>query len=111
MPPIRRAVLAGAALLAAADAFYRTLDATPALADGIRGLPREAVADGLARVERARTAMDAQTRERGEAQRATAGRDAADVRLRAHASELASVARVALADRPQLREVLGLMER
>jgi len=52
-----------------------------------------------------------QVKESGEAQRATVVRDDATRALRAHAGELAEVAKVALADQPQLREVLGLRER
>lgn len=98
-------------LLAQAEAFYRMLEADPSLAEGIRGLNAAAVTDGLARVAAARKAYDAQARETGEAQRATHLRDDAAGRLRAHASELAEVARVGLADYPQLREKLGLLER
>jgi len=50
-------------------------------------------------------------KETGEAQRATVVSDEATRALRAHAGELAEVAKVALADRPQLREVLGLRQR
>ncbi|WP_412061381.1 hypothetical protein [Rubrivirga sp. IMCC45206] len=50
-------------------------------------------------------------KETGEAQRATVTRDAAARAVRVHAGELATVAKVALADAPQLREVLGLRER
>ena len=98
-------------LVAAASTFYRALSDTPALATGVRGLAPAAVADGLARVKAARASMDAQSRETGEAQQATAAQDAAVVRLRAHASEMARVATLALGDRPQLRESLGLLER
>jgi hypothetical protein len=98
-------------LLETAGTFYRSLADTPVLAAGVRTLDATAVADGLARVEAARAAADAQSRETGEAQRATRLRDDATVRLRAHAAELAVVARLALADAPQLREALGLIER
>jgi hypothetical protein len=98
-------------LLAAADTFYRSLELDPSLAQGVRGLSPTAVADGRARVEAARLAYDAQERETGEAQRATHLRDQEAVRLRAHAGELSRVATVALADAPQLRETLGLLER
>jgi len=100
-----------AGLVAAAGTFYRALTDDPALGDGIRGLTPAAVADGRARVETARVAMDTQARETGEAQIATRLRDDTVARLRAHAAELAGTAKEALADAPQLREALGLMER
>ena len=99
------------AIVAAASVFYRSLTTDPALAAGIRGLGPDAVADGLKRVEAARVALDTQSRETGEAQQATADLLTALARLRAHGTEMASVAEVALAGRPQLRESLGLMER
>ena len=91
---------------------HRTL-ARPAHArgsEGYRGLAPAAVTDGLARVKAARTAMDTQSRETGEAQQATAAQDAAAVRLRAHAGEMARVATLAIQGRTQLRESLGLRE-
>ena len=100
-----------AALFDQAGTFYQTLADDPALADGVRGLTPEAVAAGQAAVEAARAAEDAQVKETGEAQLATAARDAATRAVRVHAGELAEVAKVALADRPQLRELLGLRER
>lgn len=100
-----------AGLLAETDAFYRMLGENATLTEGIRGLGASAVARGRALVEDARTAVNAQAREVGEAQRATRLRDDAVHRLRTHAAELAEVARIALADRPQLIEVLGLPDR
>ncbi len=102
---------ADAAFVATAGTFYRALTDDPTLAEGIRGLTPAAIADGLARAEAARTAMDTQSRETGEAQVATRLRDDAVALVRAHAAELAGTAKEALADAPQLRETLGLMER
>ena len=99
------------ALVGSASTFYHAIEADPTLADGVRGLGTTAVADGLARVEAARVAMDTQSRETGEAQQATAELLTALAHLRAHGSEMARVATVALADRPQARERLGLTER
>ena len=99
------------ALFDQASTFYQTLADDPSLADGIRGLPPEAVTRGQAAVEEARAAEDAQVKETGEAQRATVVRDQAARALRVHAGELAEVAKVALEDQPQLREVLGLRQR
>ena len=98
-------------ILAAAGTFYRAADANPKLLDDIRGIDKADIDDGLARLDAARTALDTQSRETGEAQQATAEAIAARVRLRAHASEMARTATVALDGRPQLRESLGLLER
>ena len=98
-------------LLTQTATFYQTLLDDPTLADGIRGLNPAAVARGLAAVETARAAEDAQVKETGEAQRATVLRDRAAHAVRIHAGELAEVAKIALTDQPQLREVLGLLER
>ena len=100
-----------AGLLQDAGAFYDLLAARPDLAAPIRGLDAEAITEGQARVATAREAQVAQSAEAGEAQRATTLRDDAVARLRAHTAELASVAKLALSDRPQLREKLGLLER
>ena len=98
-------------LIRDADTFYRNLETDPTLASGVRGLTPAAVAAGRAAVEAARAATDTQARETGDAQRATATRDDAAHALRLHASEMAEVARIALADQPQLRERIGLLER
>ena len=102
---------AEAALFDQAGTFYQTLTDDPSLMDGIRGLNAAAVTRGQDAVEAARAAEDAQVKETGEAQQATVARDQAARALRVHAGELAEVAKVALADRPQLRELLGLRER
>ena len=98
------------AFIADAERFYRTADADPKLVDGVRGLSKVAVADGLAHVETARAARDAQAEETGEAQQATGLRTGAVARLRAHAAELAGTATDVL-DPSNLRESLGLMDR
>ena len=100
-----------AAMLAEARAFYGTLDTSPDLASGVRSLTPAAIATALARLDVADTADDAQTEEDGESQRATALRGTLEARLRAECAELAEAAGIALADQPQLREVLGLIER
>lgn len=101
---------ADAALIAQADAFYRALQTSPDLFDGVRGISRQTVTDGLARVDAARTAEAAQARESGEAQQATATRRSAEARLCALADDVADVSEIALDDRPQARERLGLAE-
>ncbi len=102
---------AEAPLLADAHRFYEILLDQPDLARPVRNLAPETVTAALATVAAAETADDAQTREGGEAQRATALREAAEAALRTAASALAADARGALSGTPQLREVLGLMER
>ncbi len=100
------------AMLDHARHFYVTLDATPDLADGIRLLSDPAVvALALARLDTAGLAEDDQVEEAGEAQRATNLRARLEATVRAVCSELAETATLALADKPQLREVLGLLER
>lgn len=101
---------AEATLFAAARRFYETLQADDDLARPVRALPPAAITDALAAVAAAEAAEDEQTREGGEAQRATALRQSAERTLRAAASALAADARDALSGKPQLREVLGLYE-
>ncbi len=98
-------------LLADADRFYQTLEGAPDLAAPIRNLPARAIDDAQAAIDTAEDADDAQTREAGEAQRATVARQTAERILRAETAELAEAARLALEDQPQLRETLGLLER
>ena len=98
-------------MLADARRFYEALQSAPTLAGPIRNLPERAITDALALVDAAERAEDAQTEEAGEAQRASALVVPLVARLRAEASLLASDAEDALADKPQLREVLGLLER
>ena len=102
---------AAPALIRSAATFYDTLAARPDLATPVRGLDPAAVTDAQALVTAARDAATAQDAETGEAQRATATRDEAVARLRAQAAELTAVAKLALADAPQLREKLGILER
>ena len=97
-------------LFASARRFYETVRDSPELAGTVRSLGPEAVAAALARLDAAESAEDDQSREAGEAQRATALRQAAERALREEAAELAEAAKEALADTPQLREVLGLLE-
>ena len=99
------------ALFLAARRFYEAVRDTPAFAASIRSLTPEALTAALARLDTAETAEDDQIREAGESQRATALRQSAEHALRDEAAELAEAATDALTDQPQLREVLGLMER
>ena len=99
------------AMLGLARRFYGTAQDRPDLAAPVPSLSPESITAALALVADAETADAAQDKEEGEAQRATSVRDAAADALRAHASRTAAVADRALADRPQLRELLGLLER
>ena len=98
------------ALFLAARRFYEAVRDTPEFAS-IRSLTPEAVTVALARLDTAEAAEDDQIRESGESQRATALRQTAEQALRAEAAELAEAVTDALLDEPQLREVLGLLER
>jgi hypothetical protein len=98
-------------LLADADRFYATLEGAPDLAAPIRNLPASAIDAAQAAIDTAGAADATQTRETGEAQRATVARQTAERVLRAEAAELAEAAKLALEDQPQLREALGLLER
>ena len=102
---------ADAEMLDEAETFYRAVETTPALAEGVRGLNTAAVAAGLARVEAARTARAAQVRESGEAQTATTVRQSAEAQLRALAADVSAAVEDAYHDQPQRREAFGLFER
>ncbi len=102
---------ADAEMVDGAETFYRAIETTPALAEGVRGLNKAAVAAGLARVETARAARAAQARESGEAQTATTIRQGAEVQLRALAADVAAAVEDAYHDQPQRREAFGLFER
>ena len=99
--------------LARADTFYRVLQSSPALAAAVApyNVGSAALADGRARVEAVRVAVAEQAKEVGDAQRATRVRDDAAEQLRAAYRDLVAVAKLALADTPQMRERLGLLER
>ena len=101
---------AEARVFADARRFYQALQDAPDLARNVRNLPPATVTDALAALDTAEDAQDAQTREGGEAQRASALRRVAEDALRRLAAPLAADARDALSGKPQLREVLGLYE-
>ena len=69
------------------------------------------VAAALAAITRVETAAVDQAREAGEAEVATAERDAAVKQLTDFLAVYEELARIVLADRPQLMETLGLTER
>jgi hypothetical protein len=98
-------------MLDEARRFYEALESAPGLASAIRNLPERTVTESLALVTAAERAEDTQIEETGEAQRASALVVPLVARPRAQATLLAADATDALADKPQLREVLGLLER
>jgi hypothetical protein len=73
------------------------------------GITRARLTAGKALVDAVEEASIAQAKERGEAQDATQARNAALKALNAWHSDFIAVARVALQDRPQLLEKLGLV--
>lgn len=103
---------APAALAAQARTFYAGA-ANEAVAEALARvrITAETVAEQAARIAAVEAALATQRREMGEAQQATRARDAEEARLRAVLSDASEVAKIALADRPQMRERLGLLER
>ena len=100
-------------LLTEARSFYRAIEGSPALQAALAPLTIDAAAvtAGLAEADDVEAAEVAQQKEMGEAQRATRTRDEAAAELRGYWKDFAQVAKLALEDQPQLREVLGLLER
>lgn len=101
------------ALLAQARAFYQTLLDTPDLLaqTALLSLGEAAANAALALADALDAARTAQQKERGEAQRATRTRNAAISELRGFWADFVTVAKIALEDQPQAREILGLLER
>lgn len=100
-------------LLAQARTFYATISKDAdiqAVMDGFM-LDAAAVNEALAAVASVEAARAAQAKEIGEAQVATRLRDDAVIQLRGVWSDFRRVAEVALEDQPQMREMLGLLER
>lgn len=102
-----------AGLLMQGRLFYEGLrdDATLGAQMAVWTLTPDAVAKGLADAEAVEAARVAQVKEMGEAEVATRLRDDAVARLRGFLRDYEGLARLALADAPQLRETLGLTER
>lgn len=103
---------APAALAAQARTFYAGVT-NEAVADALARvrITAETAAEQTARIGAVESALAAQRRETGEAQQATRARDVEEARLRSVLSDASEVAKIALADRPQMRERLGLLER
>ncbi|HEX9950617.1 MAG TPA: hypothetical protein VGB53_02530 [Rubricoccaceae bacterium] len=98
-------------MLAEARKFHEAFQTNPVLLTGIPALTPEDVEEALALIMAAELADDHQTEETGESERATALVAPLVARLRAVSARAAKDAKDALRDKPQLREVLGLMER
>src|SRR5690606_16194106 len=100
-------------LISEARAFYRAIEGSPDLQAALAPMTVDAAAvtAGLAQAEDAEAALVAKQKETGEAQRATRTRDDAEAELRGFWKDFAQVAKIALEDRPQQREILGLRER
>lgn len=103
---------AAAAALAETRRFYEALLADAALLDPLaaRKVTQAVVARALADVDAAEAAGARQVAESGEAQVATAERDAAAEAVGGYWEDFSDVAEVALEDRPQWREILGMTE-
>jgi hypothetical protein len=93
-----------------ARAFYLNLTNHPELLErmAVFNITIETVQAGLAAVEATEKAHQTYTKERGEAQEATAARDAAFDALYSDYSDLRAIARIALANKPQLLEQMGI---
>lgn len=100
-------------LLAEARSFYRAIEGSADLQAAMAALTVDAAAvtAGLDQAGAVEAAQVAQQKEMGEAQRATRTRDDAAAELSGFWRDFMRVAEIALADQPQLREVLGLLER
>ena len=100
-------------LLAQGRAFYRGLLGSPALLAAMADfrVDQAAAEAALGEADDAEAAKVAQAKEYGEAQVATRLRDDAVGALEGFLRDYTAVAKVALADHPQLREKLGLLER
>ncbi len=108
----RRPDGAAAEVLAEARRFHEALLADPALLEAlaVRKVTAADAERGLADVEAAVAAGAVQLAEAGEAQVATAERDTAVEAVAGYWEDFYDVAAVALEERPQRREVLGMQE-
>ena len=99
------------ALLKEAADFYARIATETDLLEATRGISAELVTEAEALIEAARTEGSEQTKESGDAEVARRAQQAAVRMLRKHAALTGKDAAAALADHPQLRERLGLLER
>ena len=98
--------------LAQAKQFYLNALADPAVIEKMSafGMTREKIEAGKTLVDQVEEANAAQKKEMGEAQQATQERDAAVDALHSWRSDFIAIARIALEDKPQLMEKLGIVE-
>ncbi len=106
----RKVSLAG--WLAQAKQFYLNAlgDATVLEKMATYGMTREKIEAGKALLDQTEAANAAQEKEKGEAQQATQERDKAIDELEAWLADFLAIARIALEDKPQLMEKLGVVE-
>ncbi|MGM0444129.1 MAG: hypothetical protein ACQEQV_08090 [Fibrobacterota bacterium] len=102
-----------AGLISQAQGFYRNIQASEEWLEAMRtfGFTPEKLAEKAALVDAAAEAKTAQERESGESQETTHARDLAIDCFLSWTSDFKEIAKIALADSPQLRERIGLLER
>jgi len=100
-------------LSAQMDQFYTNALADPAIlaAIGRFGVTQDKLSAGKQNSDAAKAASAAQQNEKGEAQQATLARDQAVDTLEDWLSDFTVIARIALEEKPQLLEKLGILER
>jgi len=100
-------------LSAQMDQFYTNALADPAIlsALGRFGVTQDKLSSGKQNSDAAKAASVAQQNEKGEAQQATLARDKAVDALEDWLSDFTAIARIALEEKPQLLEKLGILER
>ncbi|WP_370086388.1 hypothetical protein [Ekhidna sp.] len=93
-----------------AKAFYANALASQSIIDafGRFGITQEKLQAGQALVADAEQKLNEQLKEKGEAQQATLERDAALDSLNDYISDLVAISRIALEDKPQYLEMLGV---
>ncbi len=100
-------------LSAQMDKFYTNALADPAIlsALGRFGVTQDKLTSGKQNYDAAKAASVTQQNEKGEAQQATLARDKAVDALEDWLSDFTAIARIALEEKPQLLEKLGILER
>lgn len=100
-----------AGLMSQMRQFYAAALANPAITTGLAGfgITKEKLIAGQALLAGVEASLSAQLKESGEAQEATEKRDAAMDALDDWMSDYIAIARIALEERPQLLEKLGII--
>jgi hypothetical protein len=98
--------------IAQAKQFYLNALSDPAVIEklGGYGMTQEKLEAGKALLEQTETANATQKKEKGEAQQATLDRDKALDELEEWLGDFIAITRIALEDKPQLLEKLGIVE-